>query len=149
MPWDTRGTLLCTRLVSRVFKLYGAASLPPLSHIFIGVVCFLTIIGRTLLDSGVQRDVNLYLRVLICTRLSPSSSGEQFVRFVNHVMNDMTYLLDEAMRLLGLIRDIELLKKNAAQWAALNPVCWAVQRFMVFCQSSHAYREPDNPKTSM
>ena len=50
------------------------------------------------------------------------SSGEQFVRFVNHLMNDMTYLLDEALRYLGYIRDYELLQRNQDQWNSLPQV---------------------------
>ena len=52
----------------------------------------------------------------------PHSSGEQFVRFVNHLMNDMTYLLDEALRYLGYIRDYELLQRNQDQWNSLPQV---------------------------
>ena len=44
------------------------------------------------------------------------------MRFVNHLMNDMTYLLDEALRYLGYIRDYELLQRNQDQWNSLPQV---------------------------
>lgn len=55
--------------------------------------------------------------------VSTHSSGEPFVRFVNYLIVDMTYLMDEILRLLALIRDFELLKRNTQQWESM-PQVW-------------------------
>jgi hypothetical protein len=44
------------------------------------------------------------------------------VRFVNHLIVDMTYLMDEILRLLALIRDFEQLKRNSQQWESMPQV---------------------------
>ncbi|GAA6013068.1 hypothetical protein JCM10207_006159 [Rhodosporidiobolus poonsookiae] len=46
---------------------------------------------------------------------------DRYVRFVNLLMNDTTYLLDDALINLGKIVDIQRLQDDAAAWAALSP----------------------------
>ncbi|KJE97383.1 hypothetical protein, variant [Capsaspora owczarzaki ATCC 30864] len=51
-------------------------------------------------------------------QLVKSSTTECFVRYINLLMTDVTFLIDEAMAKLGEIRDIDHLRDNAAAWAA-------------------------------
>ncbi|KAF9170198.1 hypothetical protein BGX20_009313 [Mortierella sp. AD010] len=50
-----------------------------------------------------------------------SQKSESFVRFVNLLMNDTTYLLDEGLTKLGEIRGIEVEMDNKAAWDAQTP----------------------------
>jgi ubiquitin conjugation factor E4 B len=45
---------------------------------------------------------------------------DQFVRFINLLINDTTYLMDESLSNLQQIRQIELLKANTDAWNALD-----------------------------
>lgn len=54
-------------------------------------------------------------------RIVSEASGPHFVRFVNMLMNDMTYLLDESLETLKSIRELQELFDNKAKWSALNP----------------------------
>ena len=49
-------------------------------------------------------------------------SGKQFVRFVNMLMNDTTFLLDESLDCLKRIHEVQELMDNKAKWNALNKV---------------------------
>ncbi|KNC84865.1 hypothetical protein SARC_02925 [Sphaeroforma arctica JP610] len=49
-----------------------------------------------------------------------SENQEVFVRFVNHLMNDCMYMLDEALGVLGTIRDFEQLQLNRAKWEGME-----------------------------
>ncbi|CAG5126106.1 unnamed protein product, partial [Candidula unifasciata] len=49
-----------------------------------------------------------------------AQSGRQFVRFVNMLMNDTTFLLDESLDCLKRIHEIQELMDNAAKWNALT-----------------------------
>uniref|UniRef100_A0AC35F793 U-box domain-containing protein n=1 Tax=Panagrolaimus sp. PS1159 TaxID=55785 RepID=A0AC35F793_9BILA len=46
--------------------------------------------------------------------------NEEFVRFVNMVINDATYLLDESLANLKKIHDVENKMANEAEWNAMN-----------------------------
>ena len=55
------------------------------------------------------------------------SHGEQFVKFVNMLMNDTTFLLDESMDTLKSIRELQELMENTTEWNKLNGVSrWIV-----------------------
>ncbi|KJH47754.1 hypothetical protein DICVIV_06163 [Dictyocaulus viviparus] len=46
--------------------------------------------------------------------------GPEFIRFINMVINDATFLLDESLAALKKIHDVELLMTNKEEWAALG-----------------------------
>ncbi|KIH57147.1 u-box domain protein [Ancylostoma duodenale] len=46
--------------------------------------------------------------------------GPEFIRFINMVINDATFLLDESLAALKKIHDVELLMANKEEWAALG-----------------------------
>ncbi|ETN80141.1 u-box domain protein [Necator americanus] len=46
--------------------------------------------------------------------------GPEFIRFINMVINDATFLLDESLAALKKIHDVELLMSNKDEWAALG-----------------------------
>ena len=50
-----------------------------------------------------------------------ATSSQNFVRFVNMLMNDTTYLLDESMVTLKSIRELQDLMDNKAEWNRLTP----------------------------
>lgn len=50
-----------------------------------------------------------------------ASSGQNFVKFVNMLMNDTTYLLDESMVTLKSIRELQDLMDNKTEWSRLTP----------------------------
>lgn len=52
----------------------------------------------------------------------PSSSGKQFVRYINMLINDTTFLLDESLESLKRIHEIQEEMKNKEQWDQLPRV---------------------------
>ncbi|KAK5978143.1 putative ubiquitin conjugation factor E4 [Trichostrongylus colubriformis] len=46
--------------------------------------------------------------------------GPEFIRFINMVINDATFLLDESLAALKKIHDVELVMSNKEEWAALG-----------------------------
>ncbi|VDO35527.1 unnamed protein product [Haemonchus placei] len=46
--------------------------------------------------------------------------GPEFIRFINMVINDATFLLDESLAALKKIHDVELVMANKEEWAALG-----------------------------
>jgi hypothetical protein len=48
-------------------------------------------------------------------------TGETFTRFVNFILNDFNFLLDESLRALSRIRDEQLERKNEQKWRAQPP----------------------------
>lgn len=50
-----------------------------------------------------------------------ATSGQTFVKFVNMLMNDTTYLLDESMVTLKSIRELQDLMDNRTEWNRLAP----------------------------
>lgn len=49
-------------------------------------------------------------------------SGQHFVKFVNMLMNDTTYLLDESMTTLKSIRELQDLMDSKIEWEKLSRV---------------------------
>lgn len=53
----------------------------------------------------------------------PHSSGKQFVRYINMLINDTTFLLDESLESLKRIHEVQEEMKNKEQWEQLPRVC--------------------------
>ncbi len=60
--------------------------------------------------------------VVITTLLTSSVSSNLFVRFINMMLNDSHYLLDEVLTKLPEIKEIEQVMENREQWMALDEV---------------------------
>ncbi|CAD5121237.1 DgyrCDS9770 [Dimorphilus gyrociliatus] len=55
------------------------------------------------------------------TFITEAQQGKQFVRFINMLMNDTTFLLDESMDSLKLIRELQdLIDSNSDEWKKMN-----------------------------
>lgn len=52
----------------------------------------------------------------------PFSSGKQFVRYINMLINDTTFLLDESLESLKRIHEVQEEMKNKEQWDQLPRV---------------------------
>lgn len=50
------------------------------------------------------------------------SSGKQFVRYINMLINDTTFLLDESLESLKRIHEVQEEMKNKEQWEQLPRV---------------------------
>lgn len=65
-----------------------------------------------------------------CSALTPAfdvcSSGKQFVRYINMLINDTTFLLDESLESLKRIHEVQEEMKNKEQWDLLPRVNRAV-----------------------
>lgn len=53
---------------------------------------------------------------------SRRSSGKQFVRYINMLINDTTFLLDESLESLKRIHEVQEEMKNKEQWEQLPRV---------------------------
>ena len=53
--------------------------------------------------------------------VNESNNGKQFVKFINMLMNDTTFLLDESLESLKRIHEVQELMSLPTQWAALPP----------------------------
>lgn len=62
------------------------------------------------------------LRVSESICLFPCSSGKQFVRYINMLINDTTFLLDESLESLKRIHEVQEEMKNKEQWDQLPRV---------------------------
>lgn len=51
--------------------------------------------------------------------VNESRSGKQFVKFINMLMNDTTFLLDESLESLKRIHEVQELMSNGTAWGAL------------------------------
>lgn len=62
--------------------------------------------------------------ILFCLLLSffHTSSGKQFVRYINMLINDTTFLLDESLESLKRIHEVQEEMKNKEQWEQLPRV---------------------------
>lgn len=56
------------------------------------------------------------------------SSGKQFVRYINMLINDTTFLLDESLESLKRIHEVQEEMKNKEQWEQLPRVSTAQGR---------------------
>ena len=54
--------------------------------------------------------------------ISESNNGKQFIRFINMMMNDTTFLLDESLSALTRIHEVQEDMADPAKWAAQNQV---------------------------
>ena len=76
------------------------------------------------------------------------SGSNEFVRFVNMLINDTTFLLDEALNCLKSINEIQQLMKNRPEWEALTRVsvdvfvCSFVRSFVCLFVESHRSSKP-------
>lgn len=52
--------------------------------------------------------------------ITESKNGFQFVKFINMLMNDTTFLLDECLENLKKIHDVQSLMMNEAEWAKVE-----------------------------
>lgn len=52
--------------------------------------------------------------------IDESKTGKQFVKFINMLMNDTTFLLDECLEYLKRIHEVQVLMMNEAAWAELG-----------------------------
>lgn len=59
---------------------------------------------------------------LFCFVSPPRSSGKQFVRYINMLINDTTFLLDESLESLKRIHEVQEEMKNKEQWEQLPRV---------------------------
>ncbi|KAG5681557.1 hypothetical protein PVAND_010977 [Polypedilum vanderplanki] len=53
--------------------------------------------------------------------ISESKNGKQFVKFVNMLMNDTTFLLDESLENLKKIHEVQTLMMQEKEWSKLDP----------------------------
>lgn len=52
--------------------------------------------------------------------LVESKNGNQFVKFINMLMNDTTFLLDECLEYLKRIHEVQALMMDKKEWADLG-----------------------------
>ncbi|VDO61881.1 unnamed protein product [Heligmosomoides polygyrus] len=69
------------------------------------------VIFQCLWNETYYRSVMIYLA---------RACGPEFIRFINMVINDATFLLDESLAALKKIHDVELVMANKDEWAALE-----------------------------
>lgn len=65
------------------------------------------------------------------------SSGKQFVRYINMLINDTTFLLDESLESLKRIHEVQEEMKNKEQWEQLPRVRSGCSETRRFCPFSH------------
>lgn len=53
--------------------------------------------------------------------IAESKNGKQFVKFINMLMNDTTFLLDESLENLKKIHEVQTLMMNESEWRKLEP----------------------------
>jgi ubiquitin conjugation factor E4 B len=53
--------------------------------------------------------------------IAESKNGKQFVKFINMLMNDTTFLLDESLENLKKIHEVQTLMMNESEWKKLDP----------------------------
>lgn len=53
--------------------------------------------------------------------VAESKNGKQFVKFINMLMNDTTFLLDESLENLKKIHEVQTLMMNESEWKKLDP----------------------------
>jgi len=96
----------------------------------------ISIILKSMWDSPVHR-----LAVV-----NESKSGKQFVKFVNMLMNDTTYLLDEAMEALKKIHEAQEEMDDKEKWSKLTRVCFIQY---IFLGNNHILENEDNEAMSI
>ncbi|XP_076290727.1 ubiquitination factor E4B isoform X2 [Lasioglossum baleicum] len=71
----------------------------------------ISLILKSMWDSPVHRE----------SIINESNNGKQFVKFINMLMNDTTFLLDESLESLKRIHEIQELMSDLKAYAALSP----------------------------
>lgn len=71
----------------------------------------ISLILKSLWDSPVHR----------ASIVRESNNGKQFVKFVNMLMNDTTFLLDESLESLKRIHEVQELMADTAAWSKMTP----------------------------
>lgn len=71
----------------------------------------ISLILKSMWDSPVHRE----------SIIQESNNGKQFVKFINMLMNDTTFLLDESLESLKRIHEIQELMSDLKAWAAFSP----------------------------
>ena len=57
--------------------------------------------------------------------ITESNNGKQFIRFINMMMNDTTFLLDESLSALTRIHEVQEDMADPAKWGAQNQVSYS------------------------
>lgn len=70
--------------------------------------------------------VGLYCSLFACVNCREKSGDCVFVRFINMLINDATFLLDESLDTLKAIHDTQVAMKDTASWSAQPQVCKAL-----------------------
>ena len=60
----------------------------------------------------------------IKTESTNTQANASFIRFINMLINDTTFLLDESLDALKAIRDTQEAMKDKEAWASQPPVSW-------------------------
>ena len=101
-------------------------AISPTSHVSV-ISCFLTFYHRN--QSLLLEILNFFIAtyfVLSCTYIyihRVQSGNSTFVRFVNMLINDATFLLDESLDTLKAIHDTQVAMKDVVSWNAQPQVC--------------------------
>lgn len=93
-------------------------------------------LSQCLSDSD-QFQHNLFVCLLLC--ILPFSSGKQFVRYINMLINDTTFLLDESLESLKRIHEVQEEMKNKEQWEQLPRVSACLGSFYICIYSDKAF----------
>ncbi|XP_074108795.1 ubiquitination factor E4B [Cotesia typhae] len=102
-----------THLASYLMKFYTDVETTGSSSEFydkFSIRYHISLILKTMWDSPVHR-------VAI---INESNNGKQFVKFINMLMNDTTFLLDESLESLKRIHEVQELMSDKASWSALS-----------------------------
>lgn len=70
----------------------------------------ISLILKSMWDSPVHR----------ASIINESNNGKQFVKFINMLMNDTTFLLDESLESLKRIHEVQELMSDTSAWSALS-----------------------------
>jgi hypothetical protein len=110
-------------------------------HLVLAAILFLAFENRTIRFSDVHCTYLVLAKVLArfvwpnsrlewfptCYHFFPQPrSGKQFVKFINMLMNDTTFLLDESMDALKRIHEVQEEMADAAKWAEQTQVKFIV-----------------------
>ncbi|PIK41647.1 putative ubiquitin conjugation factor E4 B [Apostichopus japonicus] len=127
--------VLCPAIQNKTSKVYEAIQLHPLAlnHLIPSLMKFYTDVETTGASSefydkfSIRYHISIIFKSLRKVQLHSKAiitasqvSGGQFVHFINMLMNDTTFLLDESLGCLKRIRDIQEARKNKGDWETLT-----------------------------
>lgn len=127
--------VLCPVIQNKTSKIYEAIQLHPLAlnHLVPSLMKFYTDVETTGASSEFYDKFSIRYHISIIfksLRKEPPHReaiikaskvpGGLFVQFINMLMNDTTFLLDESLGCLKRIRDIQEARKNKEQWSKLS-----------------------------